>query len=72
MIILTGAAGFIGSCLLSQLNEEGIKDIVIVDDFSKKEKEQNYSGKDYLEKAEREELFEYLKGKETRLTTFCI
>jgi len=34
MIIVTGAAGFIGSCLVGKLNKEGLKDIVVVDDFS--------------------------------------
>ena len=38
MIVITGAAGFIGSCLLSKLNKEGFKDIVLVDDFSDAEK----------------------------------
>ncbi|MBA3901153.1 MAG: NAD-dependent epimerase/dehydratase family protein, partial [Bacteroidetes bacterium] len=37
MIVLTGAAGFIGSCLLSRLNKEGLTDIVIVDDFNNPE-----------------------------------
>lgn len=41
MIIVTGALGFIGSCLISYLNQNGIEDIVAVDDFSKKEKEIN-------------------------------
>ena len=30
MIVITGAAGFIGSCLLSKLNGEGITDIILV------------------------------------------
>ncbi len=34
MIIVTGAAGFIGSSLLAGLNLAGYKDIVLVDDFS--------------------------------------
>ena len=38
MIIVTGAAGFIGSNLVSKLNQEGFKDIVVVDDFSIPEK----------------------------------
>ena len=38
MIIVTGAAGFIGSNLVAKLNEEGYKDIVLVDDFSNEEK----------------------------------
>ena len=42
MIVLTGAAGFIGSCMLRKLNIEKITDIVIVDDFSKTEKINNY------------------------------
>jgi ADP-L-glycero-D-manno-heptose 6-epimerase len=41
MIIVTGAYGFIGSCLIQFLNQKGITDIVAVDDFSKKEKEPN-------------------------------
>ncbi|MEW6009362.1 MAG: ADP-glyceromanno-heptose 6-epimerase [Candidatus Omnitrophota bacterium] len=37
MIVVTGAAGFIGSCLLYELNKRGIEDIIIVDEarFSK-------------------------------------
>ena len=38
MIIVTGALGFIGSCLISKLNKEGFTDIIAVDDFSKTEK----------------------------------
>lgn len=34
MIIVTGALGFIGSCLISRLNQDGFKNIVAVDDFS--------------------------------------
>ena len=45
MIIVTGAAGFISSCLVSELNKAGHKDIVVVDDFSKTEKANNLDGK---------------------------
>ena len=38
MIIVTGSAGFIGSNLVRKLNDEGFKDIVLVDDFSEEEK----------------------------------
>lgn len=34
MIVVTGALGFIASCLISKLNTEGYNDIVAVDDFS--------------------------------------
>ena len=47
MLVVTGAAGFIGSCLVSKLNQMGHKDLVLVDDFSKIEKAENLSGKTF-------------------------
>lgn len=47
MIIVTGAAGFIGSCLVSKLNREGFKDIVVVDDFSRADKIKNLADKTF-------------------------
>jgi ADP-L-glycero-D-manno-heptose 6-epimerase len=54
MIIVTGAAGFIGSCLVSRLNAEGLNDLVLVDDFSDAEKNKNLEGKKYTEQIDRE------------------
>ena len=45
MIVITGAYGFIGSCLVQRLNEHGYRDIIVVDDFYKDKKEPNLSGK---------------------------
>lgn len=45
MIVVTGAAGFIGSCLVGHLNQLGYNEIVVVDDFSKVEKGPNLDGK---------------------------
>lgn len=45
MIVVTGAAGFIGSALLAHLLQEGYGELVAVDDFSKAEKTANYSHK---------------------------
>lgn len=56
MIVLTGAAGFIGSCLLSKLNNEGYKDIVLVDDFSQTDKEANYKNKIFSKQIHRNEF----------------
>jgi ADP-L-glycero-D-manno-heptose 6-epimerase len=56
MIIITGAAGFIGSCLVSRLNEEGMEDLVLVDDFSDDTKNKNLEGKLFLEKIDRDEF----------------
>ncbi len=56
MKVITGVAGFIGSCMLSRLNKEGIEDIVIVDDFSKQERKANYKDKKYSLAIDREEF----------------
>ncbi len=53
MIVVTGAAGFIGSCLTGKLNNKGFRDIVIVDDFSDLRKNKNIEFKTYSEKIER-------------------
>jgi len=45
MIIITGAAGFIGSCLVEKLNSEGYFDLVLVDDFSDDQQNKNFEGK---------------------------
>ena len=34
MLVLTGGAGFIGSCLLQKLNENGVNDIIVVDNLA--------------------------------------
>ena len=60
MIIVTGAAGFIGSGLISRLNQEGFSSIIAVDDFSKIEKEENLLGKTIKERVERDSFFEWL------------
>jgi ADP-L-glycero-D-manno-heptose 6-epimerase len=59
MIIITGAAGFIGSNFIGKLNNEGIKDIVIVDDFSSSLKNRNIESKTYLNKIDRNYFFDW-------------
>ena len=61
MIVVTGAAGFIGSCLVSELNREGFYDLILVDDFSVEAKEKNLSGKKFTEKVERDVFFFFLE-----------
>ena len=61
MIIVTGAAGFIGSCLVSKLNKEGFADIVVVDDFSDGKKMKNLEGKRYSTKIHRDDFLQWLK-----------
>ena len=52
MIIITGAAGFIGSGLVQKLNDEGFYDLVLVDDFSSEIKNKNFEGKRYSKQVE--------------------
>jgi len=61
MVIITGAAGFIGSCLISKLNNKGMKDMVLADDFSPASKKNNYSHKVFREMVDRRELFSWLE-----------
>ncbi|AZQ61680.1 ADP-glyceromanno-heptose 6-epimerase [Flammeovirga pectinis] len=60
MIVVTGAAGFIGSCMIARLNEDNFNHIIAVDDFSFPEKNKNLEGKKILERVEREKFFEWL------------
>lgn len=60
MIVVTGAAGFIGSCLVSRLNKAGYEDIVVVDDFSKTEKAKNLEGKTITAKVGRKDFIKWL------------
>ena len=62
MIVVTGAAGFIGSCLVSQLNQIGISDLILVDDFSISEKNKNLEGKEFIKKIDRSDFFSWLES----------
>jgi ADP-L-glycero-D-manno-heptose 6-epimerase len=60
MIIVTGAAGFIGSNFVRKLNNEGFRDIIIVDDFSDPVKNKNIEGKAYAEKIHRNQFIKWI------------
>ncbi|MDR2395933.1 MAG: ADP-glyceromanno-heptose 6-epimerase [Endomicrobium sp.] len=57
MIVLTGGAGFIGSCFLWKLNQEGIKDILVVDHLDGSEKWKNLLGKNYYDYIQKNDFF---------------
>lgn len=56
MIVITGAAGFIGSCFVRHLNDLGYHDLVLVDDFSRKDKQQNLEQKQFAHKIHRNDF----------------
>ena len=60
MIVVTGAAGFIGSYIVGKLNREGFKDIVLVDTYDDPLKFQNYQTKTYSEMIDRDNFFDWL------------
>lgn len=49
MIVVTGGAGFIGSALVWKLNEEGIDDIIIVDELGESDKWRNLVKRQYAD-----------------------
>ncbi len=61
MIVVTGAAGFIGSCLIQKLNDEGFNAIIAVDKFDNEVKNKNLSNKKIKERVERGVFFDWLK-----------
>lgn len=61
MIVVTGAAGFIGSCMVSKLNAMSKNDLLLVDDFSPLEKTPNLSGKKFIQQIDRANFIDWFK-----------
>lgn len=61
-IVITGAAGFIASCMASFLNSKGYRNLYLVDDFSVERKKKNYQHIHCLALVEREDLSEFLSS----------
>ncbi|HMK04587.1 MAG TPA: NAD-dependent epimerase/dehydratase family protein [Ferruginibacter sp.] len=61
IIVVTGAAGFIGSCMVSYLNQQGFENLILVDEFEDEEKELNLLHKKYLIRVEREAFFDWIQ-----------
>lgn len=60
MIIVTGGAGFIGSCMVRTLNDHGKEDIVIVDNISSTDKWMNMRNKKYIKYVHKSKFLEEL------------
>jgi ADP-L-glycero-D-manno-heptose 6-epimerase len=66
-IIVTGAAGFIGSCMVQYLNEKGYENLILVDDFGVESKRKNWESKKFEQIVERYHLFDWLQNKDPKI-----
>jgi len=66
-IVVTGAAGFIGSCLTGYLNQQGFSNLILVDEFGEAEKVPNLEGKEFSYQVERESFFDWLEENDPRI-----
>ncbi len=62
MIVITGAEGFIGSCLVRGLNEAGYNDLILVDDFSTGTRAKNLTNCAYSDKVDRKAFIQWLSA----------
>ncbi len=67
MIVITGAAGFISSVLVTKLNEERFFDLVLVDDFSRIDRKVNYEQKKFRCLVERKDFPDWLRANENEV-----
>ena len=64
MIIVTGGAGFIGSCVVRTLNDRGFDNLMIVDNIALTDKWKNIRNKRYLSYINRDEFLPRLQNGE--------
>lgn len=70
LIVVTGAAGFIGSCTVKYLNDKGYKNLLLVDDIKKTEKWKNLLNKKCVDLVSRHDLFKWLEGNGSNVSAF--
>ncbi len=70
LIVVTGGAGFIGSCVVRHLNDKGIYNIVVVDELGNTEKWKNLVGKRFVDIIEKDQFFDWLQGRESTIEAF--
>ncbi len=61
IIVVTGAAGFIGSVFVQYLNEQGLDQLLIVDDFGVESKRKNWESKKFIKAIERQAFLAQLE-----------
>lgn len=69
-LVVTGAAGFIGVNLLRELNAQGFKNLILVDDLGKTSKWKHLVGTHFVELISKYQLFDWLSGREEDIEGF--
>jgi ADP-L-glycero-D-manno-heptose 6-epimerase len=69
-IVVTGAAGFIGSCLTGFLNDKGFENLILVDEFHSPDKFPNLESKKFIAKVERDDFFDWISVQKIRVDFF--
>jgi ADP-L-glycero-D-manno-heptose 6-epimerase len=67
LTVVTGGAGFIGSCVVRELNRRGITNILVVDNLGLSDKWKNLTGKHFSEVLHKDQFFDFLTGKEASI-----
>ena len=62
MIVVTGGAGFIGSVFVAKLNDEGIEDIIVVDELGTSEKWKNLVKRRYADYLDKDAFFDLIEA----------
>jgi len=68
MIVVTGAAGFIGSVLVGKLNSIGIENILMVDDFFNEQKKVYWSSIKFSDKIDRAVFLDWFKANASQIS----
>ncbi|MDJ0652307.1 MAG: ADP-glyceromanno-heptose 6-epimerase [Simkaniaceae bacterium] len=70
LIVITGAAGFIGSGVVRHLNDKGYSNLLLVDDYRQSIKWKNLRNKRFIDFVSRGEIFDFLEGREQEVEAF--
>jgi ADP-L-glycero-D-manno-heptose 6-epimerase len=70
LIVVTGGAGFIGSCVIRHLNDKGFRNIIVVDELGKTDKWKNLVKKGIVDVISKHQCFQWLEGRESLIEAF--
>jgi len=65
LIVITGAAGMVGSGVVRYLNDLGHQNLLLVDDLKEGEKWKNLLGKQFVDLISRHKILDWLQGRES-------